>query len=268
VYAKQHQLLYERSFPVMERMSSCGIECISRIIKTSNGRLYTHFEGGTVGVFDWIEGENTQDERTKIPEYQMLAEIYTVPTKGLNIPQEYFGTDSAELLFKQIETVKQLPVSAVNTKLLTQFDRHQAEIERLYSRLQIFSQACKGDLSQFHITHGDAGGNVIISGDRFYTVDWDDPVLAPPERDAWFCLHWDWATTGFNEALKQRGINYTLRPERLAYYCYHSYFWYLTKYMETFLEYGDPNGALTAEVTDYLANSWIKENISYADKMM
>ena len=122
------------------------------------------------------------------------------------------------------------------------------------------------DASHFYITHGDAGGNVMVSGGDYYIVDWDNPRLAPPERDAWFCMYWDWAMDAFNEALRANGVNYTLRPERLAYYCYHFFFYYLTEYMHTFFEIGDENGKLAEALSGYF-NGWIEEEIRFADGM-
>ncbi|MDR2505791.1 MAG: aminoglycoside phosphotransferase family protein [Oscillospiraceae bacterium] len=266
VSGEAHKPLYERSFPVIERINQYGVDCISRIVKTATGFLFTHFEGAIVGVFDWIEGENVQDERTKLPEYQMLAKVYTVPTDELAMPKERFEAESADLFFSQWDELMRRSSSERTAALLCLFETHGAIFRRLLARLCMFSERCKVDLSHRYITHGDAGGNVIISSDRFYLVDWDDPVIAPPERDAWFCMHWAWAMDGFNEALRQNGIQYTLRPERLAYYCYHSFFYYLTKYIGTYLESGDGNGALTSEIAEYIQNCWIYDNIKFADE--
>lgn len=59
-------------------------------------------------------------------------------------------------------------------------------------------------------------------------VDWDDALLAPPERDAWVMGFCDWARCLFQKSLRQQGIVYTLRPERLAYYGYYMFFFWLT----------------------------------------
>jgi len=263
VYPEIHKPCYERSLPVVEHMNRHGINSISKIIKTVNGSLFTHFDGATVGIFEWIDGENVQNERTKIHEYNILAKIYTVPTKGLEIPHETFGAESVALFHKQWDTLKSDPDN--HTVLLNLLETNKNKADKLQDRLMFFSEQCKGDLSHRYITHGDAGGNVIMNGDCFYIVDWDEPVIAPPERDAWFCLHWDWATKAFNDALRDNGIEYVLRPERLAYYCYNSYFWYLTKELDFYLEYGDTSGELTKIIANDLDNSWIYENIEYAD---
>jgi len=259
-----HKFIYEGSFHVVEHLREHGIGFISRIVRTADGELSTRFDGAVLGLFEWVEGDNIQDERTKIREYQMLAQIYAVPAEGLCIPREDFSCRSAGLFYAQCERLKSDPADETAVQILELFEQSRAEFARRAERLKLFSQRCQGDTSCFCITHGDAGGNVIIDGDRFTLVDWDDPALAPPERDAWFCLHWDWAMDAFHEALRQNGIGYTLRPERLAYYCYHSFFWYLTEYLATYFEIGNRGGNMCEALKGYL-DGWIVEEVRFAD---
>ena len=69
----------------------------------------------------------------------------------------------------------------------------------------------------------------------------------------------------FQESLERQHIQYSLRPDRLAYYCYHAFFWYLTLYLQTCLEVRD-RGNLADELSAYL-NGWIEDNIRFADTM-
>ena len=257
VYSAAHKIIYERSFPVIQHICDCGIDFISRIKKTRGGCLSAQFDGAVLGIFDWIDGETRQDETTKSPEYQMLAKIYNVPTNGLILPSEDFSLESVNIFYGQW---KSLPS---NSQIREVFKRYGAKIEHCAERLQVFSERCKNDLLPLFITHGDAGANVMIHNGQYRIVDWDNPILAPPERDAWFCQQWDWAMDAFNKALRQEGINYTLRPERLAYCCYDMFFRYLTWHMETYYEIG---GNLAEDLPDYF-NGWIDETIKYADNI-
>ncbi|MDD2362505.1 MAG: aminoglycoside phosphotransferase family protein, partial [Oscillospiraceae bacterium] len=256
-YSDAHRLIYERSFSVMEHLRNHGIDFISRIVKTSDGRLSIQYEGAVLGVFDWIDGENVQNKRSKIPEYHMLAKIYTVPGEGLSIPREDFSESSAELFFKQWNELD-------DENICSLFEENRDKLEHRAARLKHFSTLCRGDTTGLVITHGDAGGNIIASGDEFYIVDWDDPTLAPPERDAWFCIHWCWAMDAFNSELRKNGMDYTLRPERLAYYCYHSFFFYLTEYMSTYFEIGNRGGEMVQKLKKYF-NCWIEDELHFAD---
>ena len=255
VYPAAHKDVYENSFPVIDHMNRHGIDFISKIVKAEKEKLFLHFDGAILGVFDWIDGENRQDEETKIREYQMLAKVYTVPTEGLIIPRENFSTDSADIFLRQ------WAVLSVDTTLNTLFEQHRKKIENRAERLRLFSERCQNDVSSFFITHSDAGGNYIAGNDMDYIVDWDTPILAPPERDAWFCMHWDWAMKAFHDALRQNGIDYTLRQERLAYYCYHMFFFYLNAYIDRYTQIG-----ITEGMEEYMGG-WIEDAFQFADTL-
>jgi len=249
-----HQPIYERSFPAIEHMCNHGIDFISKIVKTRDGKLCTHFEGGELGLFDWIPGENREDDSTKPHEYQMLARVYTVDPKGLDIAREDFSAQVADEFYPRQERAK-------DEKILALLESKQEEIGACAGWLRHFSQVCAGDDAGFVITHGDAGGNVLVSGEKYYIIDWDDPRLAPPERDAWFCMHRPRAMREFHSALRQNGIAYTLRPERLAYYCYYMYFFYLNEILDAHFVLGN----LLDYLSDYL-NGWMNDNRAYAER--
>ena len=270
VYPAEHRGVYESSFPVIDRINHHGIDFISRIVKTVRGKLSAWFDGAVLGVFDWIEGESRQDESTKIKEYQMLAKVYTVPAEGLNIRREDFSAGGAELFFTQYEKLKGDPSDKTAARLIELFEQNREKIEHRAKRLRYFSNLCKTDTSHFYITHGDAGGNVIVSPNsslpapnacdtKYHLVDWDTPIHAPPERDAWFCMSWAWAMDAFHNALRQNGVNYILRQERLAYYCYHMFFFYLNAYLDRFTHTG-----ITQGVEEYM-DCWIEESFQFAD---
>jgi len=80
-YSNLYKNIYKNSFHILQHLNDSGIYFISRIIKTKQGELSSYFDSAVVGVFDWLDGENIQDERTKTPEYQMLAKVYTIPSK-------------------------------------------------------------------------------------------------------------------------------------------------------------------------------------------
>lgn len=221
VYFAEYQPVYARSFRVMDFLSRKGIDFISTIVKTADGRLYTRFDGAVLGVFDWIDGENLETNETKLPEYQMLARVYAVSPDGLAIPREDFSGKSAAAFFRQWGLTK-------DRDTLSLLEQNRTKLEYRADRLQYFAGLCREDTSGFYITHGDAGGNFLVSGDRYFLVDWDDALLAPPERDAWVVGFCDWARCLFQKSLRQQGIVYTLRPERLAYYGYYMFFFWLT----------------------------------------
>jgi len=260
-----HQAIYERSFLVMEHLRDHGIDFISRIVKATDGQLCARFDGAVLGVFEWIDGENIETDDTKPPEYQMLARVYAVPAEGLAIPREDFSAERADKFYGQWDWLKRDAKDEAAAWLLAILERDREQLAHRAGRLRYFAQKCQGDTSHFYITHGDAGGNLIVSGDRFAIVDWDEHRLAPPERDAWvMCCQdrpkRDWAQEIFHRELRRNGIGYVLRPERLAYYCYDYFFFYLTEILGGFTQ----TGIIKQEIEAYFG-CWIEECMRYAD---
>jgi len=75
-------------------------------------------------------------------------------------------------------------------------------------------------------------------------------------------MHRPWAMEAFHEALRQNGIGYTLRPERLAYYCYYMYFFYLNEILDAHFALG----GLSDYLADYLGG-WMNDNRAYAETL-
>ncbi len=73
-------------------------------------------------------------------------------------------------------------------KLLTFMKENILSIHRLVDRAEQLGQKLQNQSPKFVLCHSDIhGGNVLIDGnDTIYIVDWDDPIMAPKERDLMF----------------------------------------------------------------------------------
>ena len=260
-YIPRHQIKFQNSLPVVEYLCSNGIDFIGKIIKTRNGGLYAHFNSAVLAVFEWIDAENIETDETKMPEYQMLCKVYPLTKQGFDIPTIEFSDDKAVSFYKQWEELKSAPPSKVNEDVLSMFEEHREKLSHRASRLLHFAYVCKADKSDFYITHGDAGGNFLVGNDRQYIVDWDEVMYAPLERDAWVMCCRDWARQLFNDTLKQHGIKYELRAERLAFFCYHMFFLYLCELLDDFLPHGKKEKLEAYFNDDY----FIEERMQFAD---
>jgi len=263
-YSSLHKSVFGDSIAVVEHLCMHGIGYIAKVIKTVNGALFAYYDSAVLGIFEWIDGENIQNETTKIPEYQKLAKIYTVPSKGVPIAKETFNSAYIDDFLSLHERLKTMANTLTAKQLLRLFDEKSELIRHCSGRFMTFAKRCRTDYDHFYITHGDAGGNIIVNDNEFYIVDWDEPKLAPPERDAWFCMHWSWAMDAFHQALRQNGVDYTLKPDRLAFYCYHNFFYYLTEYLTAFNDLPDMRGVLLQSISEYF-DGWIKDNLRDAD---
>jgi spectinomycin phosphotransferase len=66
--------------------------------------------------------------------------------------------------------------------------KHSIIIHRLVDRAEQLGKQIQNQLPEFVLCHSDIhGGNVLMDGNNIiYMVDWDDPIMAPKERDLMF----------------------------------------------------------------------------------
>ncbi len=259
-YLPSHQKKFQQSLSVIDYLCESGIDFVGKIIKTRGNKLFSKFDTAVMGLFEWVDGKNVETDQTKSTEYQMLCKIYLLTKPGMEIPTASFSDDVAKCFYQQWEMLKSAPKTEANCAVLSIFDRFKEEISHCASRLSYFAGLCQQDESAFYLTHGDAGGNFFVGHGRNYILDWDEAMYAPLERDAWVMGCYDWARKLFNDTLKAYKIPYQLRPERLAFYCYYMYFFYLGEYL-TVHWISDKS----QNITEYFENGWIKNRIKFAD---
>lgn len=262
-YWKYHKEVFKRSLVVIDYMIRSGIIFCPTIQLTKSGRLYCIFNKGIVSVSEYIEGDNREDY--PIEElFMRLADIYKLDKSGVDLETEDFSIH----IYEQYQQLSR--GSNVSDRITHNLHEKKEIIELYAKRLRLFSNRCKDNMVDFCITHGDAGGNCIISDDSFYIIDWDSVKIAPIERDVWFSINDNQQIVLIQNTLRKKGLNYKLKKEYLCYYCYYSFFLYLTEYLQSYIEAKDnkKKDELEEAVVEYLNNSWIWERLKAADKIV
>ncbi len=258
-YFARHREKFRRSLSVVDYLCQNGILFVGRIVKTRSQQLYCCFDGAIMAMFIWIDGKNVETDETKISEYRMLAEIYTLTKPGLDIPTVQFSADAACSFYENWQQLQNSLQTDADRAILCTLKRREKMISHCASRLCRFAVLCQEGSGTLYFTHGDAGGNFFIGKERNYILDWDEVAYASPERDAWVMCCRAWAKNLFEDTLKQYNICYRLRPERLAFYCYHMFFFYLGEMLADRLVRD-----MSGEIENYF-DGWIRERILFAD---
>jgi len=275
-HSPSHQGRFEASLPVVDHLIRHGIGFIPRPVWTAHGDLSCRMDGAVIAVFEWIDGANVETDETKPLEYALLAQVYAVPADGLALPVEDFAGASADdvhRLWRQLEWRSRDQGNEDDQSALGMLNRVREALAGRANRLQHVAGLCQPDRSGFRITHGDAGGNLLLDSSRYAIVDWDEAMYAPPERDAWVMCCRDrpnrqWAQDLFEGALRTGDVPYALRPERLAYYAYSQYFFYLAEILQAYLDTGNPGRVATYLAgADTWGDAWITECLRYADTL-
>ena len=143
------------------------------------------------------------------------------------IQQETYSPQWREIVKTFLERVEDDRFDdPVAVKLAAFLRAKRDEILDLVGRAERLAQALQARSPEFVLCHSDVhAGNILIDADdAFYIVDWDNPILAPKERDLMF-IGGGQGFTGHTpqeeETLFYRGYGQTqIDPVALAYYRY------------------------------------------------
>lgn len=260
-----HRPVFRRGLLAQERLLSAGLDFLPPLLRGTDGALSYPFEDGDLALFGFVPGDHTEDY--PIGElFSRLGRAYRVEAGDLPLPREDFEPRS---LWRFEELVRSLDGGTPDGALALSLFRENADfLAHVRERLLAFSRVCRrGDPGPIVLTHGDAGGNCMVGPDRFTVIDWDEAMLAPPERDAWFFMHRERQTRAIEEGLARAGFPYRLRPERFAFYCCASVFYYLGEYLEALACGGEEQkGAVRTKFSAFFS-SWIRTQLAAADRL-
>ncbi|MBA2728784.1 MAG: aminoglycoside phosphotransferase family protein [Parachlamydiaceae bacterium] len=181
---------------ILDLLHNEGIQQIIPPIKTSQGLLTQHIDQYTLIVYSYIENQNgfskilTDDQwiilgkvLRKVHEFQIPATIQD------QIRREGYSSKWRDIVRSLYDHMGVKPNEDQWAKKLTIFMKeHKKEIDCLLDSAELLGQKIQQKSVEFVLCHADIhGGNVLIAENgSIYVVDWDQPVMAPKERDLMF----------------------------------------------------------------------------------
>jgi spectinomycin phosphotransferase len=275
----------ETSVALPRFLSDLGIEQIIPPVRTETGQLWSSLDAYKVILYPFVEGHNGYEvkmsERHWYAFGTALKRIHTakVPLALIQrIRRETYsprGRESVKAFLERVE--KDTFDDPVAVKLAAYLKTKRDEILDLVGRAERLAQALQAQSPEFTVCHSDIhAGNVLIGADgAFHIVDWDEPILAPKERDLMYIgggLMGNGHSPQEEETLFYRAYGQTdIDPIALAYYRYERIVKDIAAYCEQLLltaEGGkDREQSLHYLKSNFLPNSTIK--IAYqSDKTM
>src|SRR5579872_5609782 len=172
-----------------------AISQIIPLVKTIQGQLTRRIEDFTLIVYPFVEGQdgfvrNLTDNQW-IAFGKALRQIHTIelpPSIQKQIRQETYSPKWREIV-RTFMALEVEPVGDEITLKLWQFmKKNRSVIYRLLNRAEELGQKLQKESHRYVLCHSDMhGGNLLLVGNGdFYIVDWDDPIMAPKERDLMF----------------------------------------------------------------------------------
>ncbi|WP_262337392.1 phosphotransferase enzyme family protein [Legionella genomosp. 1] len=181
---------------ILQLLHEAGIEQVIPPIKTIEGSLTQSIGEFTLILYPFIEGEDgftraLTDEQWLIlgKTLRQVHEIDVPLSIKQQIRKELFSSKWREIVRSLYAHIEAKPTGdKVALDLMAFMKKNILTIRRLVDRAEQLAQILQNESPQFVLCHSDIhGGNVFMNNDNtIYIVDWDDPIMAPKERDLMF----------------------------------------------------------------------------------
>lgn len=187
---------HDNSTIIMELLTGVGIQHLVSLVKTIRGETTQHIDSFTMTVSPFIEGQNgfhrdlTDDQWVTLgkvmKEIHSIAVPFSIQEK---IRRESFSPQwrqAVRSLYPLLESEPSGDEVAIN--LLTFMKKQSMTIDRLVDRAEALAKKAQDQTSPFVLCHSDLhAGNILIDeNNALYIVDWNEPIMAPKERDLMF----------------------------------------------------------------------------------
>jgi spectinomycin phosphotransferase len=210
-----------------------GVGQIIVPLSNRSQQLWTSLESFNLMLYPFIEGhsgfEVDLSDHHWVTFGRALKGVHTAvvpPALMRSIPQETYSPQWREIVKRFQARVEDTtfddPIAA---ELAAFLQARQHEISHLVKRAERLGSVLQTRSMQFALCHSDIhAGNILIGvNDALYLVDWDNPILAPKERDLMFIGGGvgGGGHTAQEETLFYQGYGQTqIDPIALAYYRY------------------------------------------------
>jgi spectinomycin phosphotransferase len=223
----------ETSVVIPQFLHEQGIDQIIPALTTIDGRLWTDLDVYTCILYPFFEGYNGFENRLSDDQWKELGaalksihSIILPPVLQRQIPCETYSPHWRErvqgLLVQVEQNSYEDPVAA---KMAAVLRIHRDEICIFVERAEKYGNALQSHPPERVLCHSDihAGNLLLETNGALHIIDWDDPIMAPKERDLMFIgggVGGIWNTPG-EEALFYQGYGVQdINLTALTYYRY------------------------------------------------
>lgn len=187
---------YDMSVAILALLQASGIQQIIPPIKTTKGDLTQYVNDFTLTVYPFVNGQNgfcynlTDDQWISLGKVLRQVHEFDVPP---SIREQIRKDAYLDKWRKAVQALDahidgNLKGDETALKLQSFMKKHRGTIHHLVKRAEALSQKVQEQSPEFVLCHSDIhGGNVLIDeSGSIFIVDWDDPIMAPKERDLMF----------------------------------------------------------------------------------
>lgn len=184
------------SATIIALLHDVGIQQIILPIKTNDGQVFQYIDNLTLIVYPFIAGQDgfsrdlTDEQWVTLGKVMRQIHDIKVPSliQSLIRKEEYSSKWRKAVRSLYAHITFEPSTDTISSSLISFMKKHAATIHRLVDRAEELAEKIRNQSPEFVLCHSDIhGGNVLIeNNDIIYLVDWDDPIMAPKERDLMF----------------------------------------------------------------------------------
>jgi spectinomycin phosphotransferase len=249
-----------------------GIRQIITPLTTKTEQLCTTLDAFTAILYPFVGGRNGREVKLSAAQWAAfgaaLKKLHTLaapPAIRANLRQESYSPRWREMVRIFLERVQSdVYDDPVARELAAFLCSRRPEILDLVQRAEQLAESLSREPLEPVLCHADIhASNVLVDGrDALYIVDWDDPLLAPKERDLMF-IGGAQGFVGYNaqeeEALFNQGYGpAALNSRALAYYRYERIIEDIALYCEQLL-LSNEGGQDRAQSLRYLVSNFLPD---------
>jgi spectinomycin phosphotransferase len=221
-------------------LKESGVQEIIVPYENKSGQHWADFGEYKIILYPFIEGKDGFERELTDKHRRILGaafkKIHTaqIPAElKESIRKEVFSSEwRDDMKSYQAQVEKTVFTERTAAKLAEFMRSKRSEILRLIERAEKLASELRSKPLAFCLCHTDIhGGNILIgtdgqlpiSTDKLYIVDWDDPLLAPKERDLMFIgggIDEIWKTSREEAIFYERYEKTEINIAALAYYRY------------------------------------------------
>lgn len=250
--------------------SDQGVRQIIAPLVTKNGKLWGNLDIFKTVLYPFVDGHNAYEVELSDHHWMefgtALKDLHTTVVPNAltkHIRRENYSPKWREIVktfMERIETDSYDDPIAI--KLATFLQIKRPEVLDLVQRAGELAQMLQAQPPELIVCHSDIhAGNLLIGTDgAFYIVDWDEPILAPKERDLMYVggsLMASGRSPQEEETLFYRSYGQTaINPIALAYYRYERIVRDIAEYCEQLL-LTDDGGEDREQSLHYLKSNFL-----------
>lgn len=194
----RRNVVYEPGIHVARYLKAHGIRQVVAPLPLVTRELWGKASDYALLLYPYIEGSSGMDvgltDAQWIEYGQMLRELHSVrlPVALANTLrcESFIPTGHALRVLRQFHAKieQEVYTDPLQQQLVAFWYNHQAEIGHIIERTEALSQRLQTHPHDFLLCHADIHTNNLLLTEQgvLFVVDWDQPMLAPKERDLMF----------------------------------------------------------------------------------